>query len=86
MSWKLKDLKGLSAPTDVKMCTVDDVVRQLEDKYKIDVEILTKIATDVLVKHLTEKKITIEDIKKNYSNVKDIDNIIEDILRLSGKL
>ncbi|AKA74405.1 hypothetical protein SULI_11235 [Saccharolobus solfataricus] len=86
MSWKLKDLKGLSAPTNVKSCTVDDAVMQLKDKYKVDVETLTKIATDVLVKHLTEKKMTIEDIKKNYSNIEEIESIVEDILRLSGKL
>ncbi|WP_338598498.1 hypothetical protein V6M85_07660 [Sulfolobus tengchongensis] len=87
MSWKLKDLKGLSTPTDVKTCTVDEAVRQLKDKYKeVGIETLTKIATDILVKHLTENKMTIEDVKKRYSNINNIDSIIMDILRLAGKL
>ncbi|MEM0362927.1 MAG: hypothetical protein QXH75_03885 [Sulfolobaceae archaeon] len=85
MSWKLKDLNALSAKADVSSCTVDEAVRQLKNKYKIDVKILTKIATDVLVKYLTEKSISLEDIRKKYNVIKEIDNIIEDILKLAGK-
>ncbi|MEM3911470.1 MAG: hypothetical protein QXE55_04135 [Saccharolobus sp.] len=71
MSWKLKDLNALSAKTDVSSCTVDEAVRQLKDKYKIDVKILTKIAIDVLVKYLTEKSISLEDIRKKYNVIKE---------------
>lgn len=81
MGWKLKDLKGFSAPVENKMCTVDEAVRQLKDKYAIDVETLTKIA---LVKYLTEHKISLEDIFKKY-NIKEIKEIVEDILKLAGQ-
>ncbi|MDT7861592.1 MAG: hypothetical protein RRA45_05215 [Saccharolobus sp.] len=84
MGWKLKDLKGLSAPVENKMCTVDEAVRQLKNKYAVDVETLTKIATDVLVKYLTEHKISLEDIFKKY-NIKEIKEIVEDILKLAGQ-
>ncbi len=85
MSWKLKDLKGLSAPKDVKSCTVDEAVRELKEKYEVDVKVLTDIATDILVKYLTEKKVSLDEIRLKYSYVKNIDDIISDILRLAGK-
>ncbi|TRM73617.1 FAD-binding oxidoreductase [Sulfolobus sp. E5] len=63
----------------------DEAVRELKKKYEVDVKVLTDIATDILVKYLTENKISLDQIRLKYSYVKNIDNIISDILKLAGK-
>ncbi|AHC52209.1 hypothetical protein SUSAZ_10100 [Sulfolobus acidocaldarius SUSAZ] len=85
MTWKLKDNKILSTPTESKGCTVDEVIDKLRTKYKgkIDDQILVGITYDVLIKHMTEKKISLDEIRRKYSSVSNIDEVINEVLVLA---
>ncbi|BFH73080.1 hypothetical protein SJAV_10240 [Sulfurisphaera javensis] len=81
MEWKFKNTNKLNANSE-KTCTVDEAIKILKNKYNIDIDLLTSITSDVLIKYLTEHKIGIEEIKKKYSNISEIENIINDILKV----
>lgn len=64
MEWKFKNTNKLNANSE-KTCTVDEAIKILKNKYNIDIDLLTSITSDVLIKYLTEHKIGIEEIKRN---------------------
>lgn len=85
MSWNFKTSNKISKPKN-KVCNVDETVDFLKKKYThISIEVLESIVVDTLVKHLTENKLRIEDIKEKYSNINEIEDIISDILKLNEK-
>ena len=83
MGWNFKTSNKIGKPS-TRTCSVDEAVEVLKNKYKeIPVELLENITVDVLIKNLTEHKIDLENIKKKYSNIKEIDYIVNDILKIN---
>jgi len=81
MGWNFKTSNKIEKHS-AKTCSVDETVEILKNKYRgIPVDLLENITVDVLIKNLTEHKIDLESIKKKYSSIKDIDFIINDIIK-----
>ena len=86
MGWNFKTLNKIEKPSTTT-CSVDEVIEILKNKYKgIPVDLLEKITVDVLIKNLTEHKMDLESIKKKYSDIKEIEEIINEILRINEDL
>jgi len=83
MGWNFKTSNKIDKPF-TKTCSVDEAVEILKNKYKgIPVDLLENITVDVLIKNLTEHKMDLESIKKKYSGIKEIDYIVNDILKIN---
>ncbi|BFI74465.1 hypothetical protein [Sulfurisphaera ohwakuensis] len=80
MSWNFKS--GKISLNSKKTCTVDEVIDELKNKYNLDISTLSEIVNDVLIKHFTEHKMQLEDIKKKYANVNNIDEILQNIVKI----
>lgn len=83
MGWNFKTSNKIDKPS-TKTCGVDETIEILKNKYKgIPDDLLVNITVDVLIKNITEHKIDLESIKKKYSMVRDIDFIINDIIKIN---
>ena len=83
MGWNFKTSNKIEKPS-TKTCGVDEAVEILKNKYKgIPVDLLENITVDVLIKNLTEHKMDLESIKKKYSSIKEIDYIVNDLLKIN---
>lgn len=83
MSWNFKKSNKLNVNSK-KTCTVDEVLDTISNKYKsININELSSIVNDVLIKHLTEHKISLSEIKEKYSKIGNINDIVNDILKLA---
>ncbi len=85
MDWKFKSPETVSKPVESKECTVDIVIEALKEKYKgvVDEKVIVKMVYDVMIKHLAEKRLSLDEVLKKYENIPRANEIINEILSMA---